>query len=398
MNILVLNCGSSSIKYSIFQKQNGSLENIFKGSIIRIYVDNSKHSFSKNGLEKTEQIDVENHSEALEKVFEKLLEQEVIHSFDEIDAVGHRVVHGGEKFKESVRINEQVLKGIKEVSDLAPLHNPENIKGIEACEKLLEDTPNIAVFDTAFHQTMDEKAYLYALPKRLYREHSIRRYGFHGTSHKYVSKKASEITSKKLENLKIITCHLGNGASIAAIDKGKVVDTSMGLTPLEGLVMGTRSGDIDPAIIPFIAEKEDLSVKEVETMLNKESGLKGLSEISSNYKTLFDKASKGNEKAETALNVFNYRVTKYIGSYAASMNGVDIIVFTGGIGENSSWMREQVLKNLTFLGFQTDEERNSSSERVITKKSSGKKALVIPTREGLVIAKETVEKIKESVA
>jgi acetate kinase len=316
----------------------------------------------------------------------------VVGSLEEIGAVGHRVVHGGEKFASSTVITDEVLKAIEECNDLAPLHNPANLIGIEACRKLMPGTPMVAVFDTAFHQTMPEKAYMYGLPSEYYDKYKVRRYGFHGTSHSFVSKRTAEILGASYDNLKTIVCHLGNGASICAVENGKSVDTSMGLTPLEGLVMGTRSGDIDPAILEFLAKKEDMDITALMNMLNKKSGVQGMSGLTSDFRDLWAGANAGNKRAQTALEVFCYRVAKYVGSYVAAMNGVDAIAFTAGIGENDGGVRELVCKNLGYLGIEIDTDANKKrgEEVTISTPDSKVKVLVVPTNEELAIARETV--------
>lgn len=393
MKVLVLNCGSSSLKYQIIDTENEDV--LAKGKVARIPIDGTYLEIETD-TEKKIDIDVDDHGEAIEKVFEQLVEEKVIESLKEIDAVGHRVVHGGEKFKESVLIDEEVVEQLEKVSDLAPLHNPHNISGIRACQEKMPETPMAAVFDTAFHQTMDEKAFLYGIPYEYYEKHGIRTYGFHGTSHRFVAKRCADLLDKDLEDMKIVTCHLGNGASIAAVKGGKSIDTSMGLTPLEGLLMGTRSGDVDPAVIPFLMEKEDMTHKEVEEVLNNESGLIGLSQVSSNHKDICDAAEEGDKQARMALDVFDYRVKKYIGSYAAAMGGIDAVVFTGGIGENSIETRESVLEGMEFMGLELDQERNDvrGEETEITSEGSENKAFLIPTNEELVIARDTAEIVK----
>ena len=393
MKVLVLNCGSSSLKYQVINTDD---ENVLaKGKVARIPIDGTYLEIETD-TEKEMEIDVDDHRGAIEKVFEQLVEENVIESLEDIDAVGHRVVHGGEKFKESVLIDEEVIEQLEKVSDLAPLHNPHNITGIEACRAEMPDTPMVAVFDTAFHQTMDEKAFLYGIPYEYYEKHGIRTYGFHGTSHRFVAKRCAELLDKDIEDTKIVTCHLGNGASIAAVKGGDSIDTSMGLTPLEGLLMGTRSGDVDPAVIPFLMEKENMTHKEVEEVLNNESGLLGISGVSSNHKDICDAAEEGNEQARMALEVFDYRVKKYIGSYAAAMGGIDAVVFTGGIGENSIETRESVLEGLEFMGLEIDRERNDvrGEEKEITTEDSENRAYLIPTNEELVIARDTAEIVK----
>ena len=376
MIILALNCGSSSVKYQLYSWEERRV--ITKGMIERI------------GQEYPD------HKTALEQIIDKLTtgSSAVLKSLSEISAVGHRVVHGGEKFKSSVLIDAEVLEAIKSVKDLAPLHNPPNIAGIEAAQQVMPNISHIAVFDTAFHQTMPEHSYLYAVPYEWYGMYGVRRYGFHGTSHHYVSKKAAEILNKDYKKLKIISCHLGNGSSIAAVMNGKSIDTSMGFTPLEGIVMGTRSGDIDPAIIPFLMKKEKLSVKEIDDMLNKKSGLFGISGISPDVRVLWSSEKKGNKKAGLALDILGYRIAKYIGAYIAAMNGVDAIVFTAGIGENAFYIRERVLKHFEYLGLKINKTRNKNNETIISADNSKIKAMVIPTNEELQIARETFELVK----
>jgi len=395
MKILVLNCGSSSLKYQLIDMANESVLAI--GLCERIGIEGSKLKHEGNGKFETVS-PMPTHTEAIQMVIDALLDPNhgVIKSVDEVNAVGHRVVHGGEYFSSSVIITEEVKKAVRECADLAPLHNPPNLIGIDVCEKLLPGKPQVGVFDTAFHQTMPEKAYLYAIPYEMYDKYKVRRYGFHGTSHKYVSARTAEFLGKDIKDMKIITCHLGNGASICAVDGGKVVDTSMGFTPLEGLAMGTRSGDIDPAVIPFLMEKENMSVKEVENMLNKKSGVLGLSEVSSDFRDIEGAVKEGNKKAEAALDVYHYRVAKYVGAYAAAMNGVDAVVFTAGLGENSANTRKTVCEYLGFLGLEVDDEKNNCRGVEVNFAKDGSKvaALVIPTNEELVIARDTVECLK----
>lgn len=393
MNVLVINCGSSSLKFQLINSE--SEEVLAKGLCERIGIDGSL-TYQPAGRERVKSDKaMPTHTEAIQFVIDALTDPEtgVVKSLDEIGAVGHRVVHGGEKFASSVVITDEVKKAIEECNDLAPLHNPANLIGINACQKLMPGTPMVAVFDTAFHQTMPEKAYMYGLPYEYYDKYKVRRYGFHGTSHSFVSKRAAELVGKPYDQVKTIVCHLGNGASICAVENGKSVDTSMGLTPLEGLVMGTRSGDIDPAILEFIAKKEDLDIAGLMTMLNKKSGVYGLSNnLSSDFRDLDAAASEGNKPAKIALEVFAYRVAKYVGSYVAAMNGVDVIAFTAGIGENSGSMRADVIKYLGYLGIILDEEANGKrgEEIAISTPDSKVKVLVIPTNEELAIARETV--------
>ncbi len=398
MNILVVNCGSSSLKFQLINAETEDC--IAKGLCERIGIEGSMISYTPAGGEKEKTVTPMNdHTEAIRLVLEALTNEKtgVVKSLDEIGAVGHRIVHGGEKFAEATIITDEVLKAIEECNELAPLHNPANLIGINACKKLMPNTPMVAVFDTAFHQTMPEEAYLYGLPYDYYRNYKIRRYGFHGTSHAYVSKRASEVLGEKYEDLKIIVCHLGNGASISAVKNGKCVDTTMGLTPLEGLIMGTRSGDIDPAIIEFIAHKENKSIDEIMNVLNKKSGVLGLSDnLSSDFRDIEDGYFAGQENAVRAMNVFVYRVIKYIGAYIAAMNGVDAICFTAGVGENGPLVRTLVCKNLEYMGITLDEELNQKRglDLVITTPESKTKVLVIPTNEELMIAKQTAQLVK----
>ena len=393
MNVLVINCGSSSLKFQLINSE--SEEVLAKGLCERIGIDGSLTYQPAGGEKVKSDKAMPTHTEAIQFVIDALTDPEtgVVKSLDEIGAVGHSVVHGGEKFASSVVITDEVKKAIEECNDLAPLHNPANLIGINACQELMPGTPMVAVFDTAFHQTMPEKAYMYGLPYEYYDKYKVRRYGFHGTSHSFVSKRAAELVGKPYDQVKTIVCHLGNGASICAVENGKSVDTSMGLTPLEGLVMGTRSGDIDPAILEFIAKKEDLDIAGLMTMLNKKSGVYGLSNnLSSDFRDLDAAASEGNKPAKIALEVFAYRVAKYVGSYVAAMNGVDVIAFTAGIGENSGSMRADVIKYLGYLGITLDEEANGKrgEEIAISTPDSKVKVLVIPTNEELAIARETV--------
>lgn len=393
MNVLVINCGSSSLKFQLINSE--SEEVLAKGLCERIGIDGSL-TYQPAGGEKVKSAkDMPTHTEAIQFVIDALTDPQtgVVKSLDEIGAVGHRVVHGGEKFASSVVITEEVKKAVEECNDLAPLHNPANLIGVNACQKLMPNTPMVAVFDTAFHQTMPEKAYMYGLPYAYYDKYKVRRYGFHGTSHSFVSKRAAEIVGVPYDATKTIVCHLGNGASVCAVLNGKSVDTSMGLTPLEGLVMGTRSGDIDPAILEFIAKKENLDIEGLMKVLNKESGVYGLSNgLSSDFRDLSAAAEDGNGQAKVALEVFAYRVAKYVGSYTAAMNGVDNIVFTAGIGENDQEIREEICGYLQFLGIEIDKEANTKrgEEVIISTPDSKVKVLVIPTNEELAIARETV--------
>ena len=394
MNILVINCGSSSLKFQLIDSETEKC--IAKGLCERIGIEGSQITYTPDGGEKEQTVTpMPDHTEAIRLVLEALTNEKtgVVKSLDEIGAVGHRIVHGGEKFAASTIITDEVMKAIEECNDLAPLHNPANLIGINACKKLMPTTPMVAVFDTAFHQTMPEEAYMYGLPYEYYEKYKIRRYGFHGTSHSYVSKKAAEVLGKKYEDLKIIVCHLGNGASVSAVKNGKCVDTSMGLTPLEGLIMGTRSGDIDPAIMEFIAKKENLDIAGMMNVLNKKSGLLGLSGgLSSDFRDLNDAAQSGNEDAANAIDVLCYGIAKFVGGYVAAMNGVDAIVFTAGIGENAIPVREKVVSYLGYLGVTLDKEANGvrGEEIVISTPDSKVKVAVIPTNEELAICRETV--------
>ena len=398
MNVLVINCGSSSLK---FQLINAETENVLaKGLCERIGIDGRLTYQPAGGEKEKSDLAMPTHTEAIQFVIDALTNEKtgVVKSLDEIGAVGHRVVHGGEKFASSVVITDEVKKAVEECNDLAPLHNPANLIGVAACEKLMPGTPMVAVFDTAFHQTMPEKAYMYGLPYEYYEKYKVRRYGFHGTSHSFVSKRAAEVMGRPYDEVKTIVCHLGNGSSVSAVLNGKCVDTSMGLTPLEGLVMGTRSGDIDPAIMEFIAKKENLDIEGVMEVLNKKSGVFGISGgLSSDFRDLTDAMNAGDKKAKIAMDVFSYRVAKYIGSYAAAMNGVDDIVFTAGIGENDDYVREEVCKYLGYLGVDFDSEVNKGlrgKEAELTKEGSKVKVFVIPTNEELAIARETLALVK----
>ena len=398
MNVLVINCGSSSLK---FQLINAETEKVLaKGLCERIGIDGRLTYQPAGGEKEKSDLAMPTYTEAIQFVIDALTNEKtgVVKSLDEIGAVGHRLVHGGEKFASSVVITDEVKKAVEECNDLAPLHNPANLIGVAACEKLMPGTPMVAVFDTAFHQTMPEKAYMYGLPYEYYEKYKVRRYGFHGTSHSFVSKRAAEVMGKSYDEVKTIVCHLGNGSSVSAVLNGKCVDTSMGLTPLEGLVMGTRSGDIDPAIMEFIAKKENLDIEGVMEVLNKKSGVFGISGgLSSDFRDLTDAMNAGDKKAKIAMDVFSYRVAKYIGSYAAAMNGVDDIVFTAGIGENDDYVREEVCKYLGYLGVDFDSEVNKGlrgKEAELTKEGSKVKVFVIPTNEELAIARETLALVK----
>ncbi len=399
MNILVINCGSSSLKFQLINSE--SEQCIAKGLCERIGIDGSKIVYTPAGGEKeTTVTPMADHTDAIRLVLEALTNEKtgVVKSLDEIGAIGHRMVHGGEKFSGSVVITDEVIAAVEECNDLAPLHNPANLIGVNACKTLMPNTPMIGVFDTAFHQTMPEEAYMYGIPYEYYEKYKIRRYGFHGTSHSYVSKRAAEVLGANYEDLKIIVCHLGNGASVSAVKNGKCVDTSMGMTPLEGLIMGTRSGDIDPAIIEFIAHKENKSIDEVMAILNKKSGVLGLSDnLSSDFRDLEDGLARNDENAIRAMKTFCYRVVKYIGAYAAAMNGVDVICFTAGVGENGPIVRTMVCDYLGYLGIKLDEEANQKrgKDLEITVPGCATKVMVIPTNEELAIARETARLAKE---
>lgn len=392
MNVLVINCGSSSLKFQLINSESEAV--LAKGLCERIGIDGRLTYQPAGGEKNVSEKAMPTHTEAIQFVIDALTDADtgVVKSLDEIGAVGHRVVHGGEKFAKSVVVTPEVKAAIAECNDLAPLHNPANLIGIEACESLMPGTPQVVVFDTAFHQTMPEKAYMYGIPYEYYEKYKVRRYGFHGTSHSFVSKRVAEIVGKPYNATKTIVCHLGNGASVSAVLNGESVDTSMGLTPLEGLVMGTRSGDIDPAIMEFIAKKENLDIAGIMNVLNKKSGVEGVSGVSSDFRDLEAAAKAGNKRAELAIDVFAYRVAKYVGAYAAAMNGVDNIVFTAGIGENCALVRTKVCSYLGYLGITIDEEANGKrgEEIVISTPDSKVKVLVVPTNEELAIARETV--------
>jgi acetate kinase len=392
--IIAINAGSSSLKFQLFEMP--SEEVITKGIVERIGLKDSIFTISVNGEKNKEVTDIPNHAVAVKILLDKLTSLGIIQSLDEIEGIGHRVVHGGEEFSDSVLITEEVLQKIEELSELAPLHNPANLTGIRAFQQVLPNVPAIAVFDTAFHQTMPENSFLYSLPYDYYKKYGIRKYGFHGTSHKYVSQRAAEMLGRPVEHLRLISCHLGNGASIAAIEGGKSIDTSMGFTPLAGVTMGTRSGNIDPALIPYIMEKTNKNADEVLDVLNKESGMLGVSGFSSDLRDIEDEAEKGNERAELALKVFADRIHKYIGSYAARMCGVDAIIFTAGIGENSSAIRARVLQGLEFMGIYWDPALNKvrGEEAFISYPHSPVKVMVIPTDEEVMIARDVVRLAK----
>ena len=392
MNVLVINCGSSSLKFQLINSESEAV--LAKGLCERIGIDGRLTYQPAGGEKNVSEKAMPTHTEAIQFVIDALTDADtgVVKSLDEIGAVGHRVVHGGEKFAKSVVVTPEVKAAIAECNDLAPLHNPANLIGIEACESLMPGTPQVVVFDTAFHQTMPEKAYMFGLPYEYYEKYKVRRYGFHGTSHSFVSKRVAEIVGKPYNATKTIVCHLGNGASVSAVLNGESVDTSMGLTPLEGLVMGTRSGDIDPAIMEFIAKKENLDIAGIMNVLNKKSGVEGVSGVSSDFRDLEAAAKAGNKRAELAIDVFAYRVAKYVGAYTAAMNGVDNIVFTAGIGENCALVRTKVCSYLGYLGITIDEEANGKrgEEIIISTPDSKVKVLVVPTNEELAIARETV--------
>lgn len=394
MKILVINCGSSSLKYQLID-MNGELV-LAKGLVERIGIEGSRIKHDTTGKERvTIEEPMKDHKRALELVLAAIVDKNhgAVGSMDEISAVGHRVVHGGEDFASSVIINDAVMDALNRNIELAPLHNPPNIMGIEACKELMPSVPMVGVFDTAFHQTIPAENYIYAIPYEYYEKYKIRRYGFHGTSHKYVSMRAAEILGRDIKDLNIVTCHLGNGSSVTAVQGGKSIDTSMGFTPLEGLAMGTRSGDIDPAIIPFIMDKEGLSFEEVNDMLNKKSGVLGISGISSDFRDLEIAAEEGNKRAELALKVFTNRVTKYIAAYAAQMCRIDVLVFTAGIGENSGLIREMVCEGLECMNIRIDKVLNNTrgQEAIVSKNLAGATIMVIPTNEELMIARDTLE-------
>lgn len=396
MNVLVINCGSSSLKYQLIDSESEKV--LAKGLCERIGID-GRLTYQKAGLDKEiTEAPMPTHKEAIKMVLDALTNDKTgaIKSLDEVGAVGHRMVHGGEKFTCSAVIDDEMIKAVESCNDLAPLHNPANLIGVNACKELMPDVPMVGVFDTAFHQTMPKKAYLYGLPYEYYEKYGVRRYGFHGTSHSFVSKETAEFLGLDLENSKIIVAHLGNGASISAVKNGKCVDTSMGLTPLAGLVMGTRCGDIDPAIMEYIAKKEDLDIAGVMNVLNKKSGVQGISGVSSDFRDLEEGMEKGNERCADAIEVFCYNVAKFIGAYAAAMNGVDAIAFTAGIGENGPIVREKVLEYLGYLGAELDPEANKKrgDNNVISTEASKVKVCVIPTNEELAICRDTVALVK----
>ncbi len=391
MNILIINAGSSSLKYQLID--NATAEVSAKGLCERIGMQGSRLIHNSGGKQTIIEKELADHKAAIKLVTDTLLDKEIgcLKDISEINAVGHRVVHGGERFNSSVIINEEVIAAIDECSELAPIHNPPNLTGINACAALMPTTPQVAVFDTAFHQTMDETTYLYAIPLEFYRKYKVRKYGFHGTSHKYVALRAAELLNKPASELKLITIHLGNGSSVAAVKNGKSIDTSMGFTPLSGLVMGTRCGDIDPAIIAFLSEKENKTAGEITTLLNKKGGLLGVSELSNDFRDLMAAIDDGNKQAKLAIDMFVASIRKYIGIYAVAMGGVDAIIFTAGIGENNGVIRKEVTKNLEFMGIKIDESLNNNNdkEKDIATKDATVRVLVVPTNEELMIANET---------
>ena len=397
MKTLVINCGSSSLKYQLIDMSTE--ECMVQGLVERIGIEGSVLTQKVEGREKyIINTEIKNHKEAIKLVLEALIDADngVIKSMNEISAVGHRVVHGGEKYSDSVLINDEVLQSIKDCIVLAPLHNPPNIIGIEACKELMPNTPMVAVFDTAFHQTMPKHSYICPLPYELYKKYGIRKYGFHGTSHKYVSNKVAKVIGKDIKDLKIVTCHLGNGCSLAAVKNGKSVDTSMGFTPLAGVMMGTRSGSIDPSVISFLIEQHGYTIEEVDELLNKKSGVLGISGVSSDFRDVLAAAESGNERAKLALEIFYYKVRTQIAAYAGAMGGVDVIVFTAGIGENSSITRREILKGLEFFGFTINTEKNELRGKIqeISNEDSRVKVYVVPTNEELMIARDTAKLVK----
>lgn len=392
MNILVINCGSSSLKFQVIDPQNEEVK--AKGLVERIGIPDSRVKYEPTGGEKIEtNTDIPDHKVGIKLVIDALTDPNhgIIKSMDEIEAVGHRVVHGAEEFNQSVVINDEVMAALERSSELAPLHNPANIQGIEACKELMPETPMVGVFDTAFHQSIEPVNFIYSIPYEYYENYKIRRYGFHGTSHKYVSERAAAMLGKETAN--VIVCHLGNGSSISAVKDGKCVDTSMGLTPLEGLTMGTRCGDIDPAIVPFIGKKENLSYDEMDNLMNKKSGVLGISGVSSDFRDLEDAASQGNYRAQLALDIFVSKVVKYIGQYMTHFDYIDAIAFTAGIGENSAVMRKQIIDGLKIFGIEIDEAKNDmrGKEEIVSTENSTAKVMVIPTNEELMIARDTYE-------
>lgn len=397
MKVLVINTGSSSLKYQLIDMTNESV--LAKGLCDRIGIEGSylKQSRGEEGAV-VKELELKNHRDAIQAVINALVDCEigVISSMSEISAVGHRIVHGGEKFSSSAVINDEVMEAVKACIEVAPLHNPPNIIGIEACQQIMPGVPMVGVFDTAFHRTMPEQAYIYAIPYEMYQKYGIRKYGFHGTSHKFVAERAAELLGKPLSDLKIITCHLGNGSSVSAVNKGKCIDTSMGFTPLAGVPMGTRCGNIDPEIVTFLMSKENLDIKGISTLLNKKSGVLGVSGVSSDFRDLHDAADSGNKRAQLAIEIFSYGVKKVIGEYLAAMNGADAIVFTAGVGENNPVVRNMILKDMDFFGIKIDEQKNNTRGKEIDISAEGAtvKTLVVPTNEELAIARETMKLLK----
>lgn len=396
MKILVLNCGSSSLKYQLINMETEEV--LASGKYERIGEEEAFITHKVNGQKIEIKHTAYNHTEAIDFTLKQLInpEYKVIDSLDEINAIGHRLVHGGEKISKSVIIDDNVVEVLKECTDLAPLHNPAGIMGIEACKKVMPGKPMVGVFDTAFHQTMPKERYIYAIPYEYYKKYGIRKYGFHGTSHMYVSNRLAEIENKDIKDLKIVTCHLGQGSSICAVQGGKSVDTSMGLTPLAGIPMVTRSGDLDPSVVTFLMKKENLSADEVDSLLNKQSGVQGISGLAPDFRVIESESYNDNERAKLAMDIFKYSIASYIAKYAVAMNGIDAIVFTGGVGENQINIRKGICKQLEFMGVEIDEEANNvrSEEKLISKPTSKVKIYIIPTNEELMIAKETLRLIK----
>lgn len=398
MKILVLNCGSSSVKYKLIALSGNEQHILAEGGVEKVGLPDSFLKFKYNGEKVTINASMPNHNVAIRIILDNLTSEKFgcIKNFDEIEAVGHRLVHGGEKFNSSVLINDEVIAKVKECYDLAPLHNPVNIAGVDAISEILPDVPQVGVFDTAFHQTMPSYAYMYGLPYEMYEKYGVRRYGFHGTSHRYVSRRACEFLGLEYEKQRIITCHIGNGGSITAIKDGKSVDTSMGLTPVEGLIMGTRCGDVDPGALLYIQQKEHLDHEGMQALINKKSGVAGLTGVSSDMRDIEKAVEEGNERAIMALNMYEYRITKYIGAYTAALGGVDVIVFTGGVGENQTGTRERICKQLGFLGIEFDVEKNKTrgEEIELSTPNSKVRVVVIPTDEEYMIARDTEAIVK----
>ena len=398
MKILVLNCGSSSVKYKLIALSGNEQHILAEGGVEKIGLPDSFLKFKYNGEKVTINASMPNHNVAIRIILDNLTSEKYgcIKNFDEIEAVGHRLVHGGEKFNSSVLINDEVIAKVKECYDLAPLHNPVNIAGVDAISEILPDVPQVGVFDTAFHQTMPSYAYMYGLPYEMYEKYGVRRYGFHGTSHRYVSRRACEFLGLEYEKQRIITCHIGNGGSITAIKDGKSVDTSMGMTPVEGLIMGTRCGDVDPGALLYIQQKEHLDHEGMQALINKKSGVAGLTGVSSDMRDIEKAVEEGNERAIMALNMYEYRITKYIGAYTAALGGVDVIVFTGGVGENQTGTRERICKQLAFLGIEFDVEKNKTrgEEIELSTPNSKVRVVVIPTDEEYMIARDTEAIVK----